>query len=230
MKRVSSLITSFICGAAFVVALTNITEAATGNNASYSSQGRIVFDGNTVSTADDVVFDASDFATIDNTVTSGKKEIIDAINSYRTINLLDTTSSYSHAALASAIETITDDTDVLSENVLAGKTYYAKGNKGTGTMTNNGGKTVTASTVTESGTNALINVPADGFYSTSSKVKALNSNLGYKFTSDGLYAIDNRASIIKGGYAIVGDSVLVDITIKMNVNSDNFWGLLAVSL
>lgn len=170
MKRVSSLINSFICGAAFVVALTNITEAATGNNASYSSQGRIVFDGNTVSTADDVVFDASDFATIDNAITSGKKEIIDAINSYRTINLLDTTSSYSHAALASAIETITDDTDVLSENVLAGKTYYAKGNKGTGTMNNNGGATVEANTITEDGDNALIDIPAAGYYSDLSKL------------------------------------------------------------
>lgn len=60
--------------------------------------------------------------------------------------------------------------NVSKEQVLSGKTFSSTGGKQTGTMVNNGGKTVTATTVTESGSNALITIPANAYYSTSSKL------------------------------------------------------------
>ena len=57
-----------------------------------------------------------------------------------------------------------------ASNILSGKTAWVNGSKITGSMANKAGATVTASIVTESGTNALITIPSNGYYSTSSKI------------------------------------------------------------
>lgn len=65
-----------------------------------------------------------------------------------------------------------------------------------------------------------------GYMAGALAVKQLNSNLGYKLTTDGLTVYENRATIIKGGYAVVGDGVLVDITLKFNVNPNASWAII----
>ena len=58
----------------------------------------------------------------------------------------------------------------IASDVLSGKTILTSSGLVTGTMVNKSGTTTTASTVTESGDNALITIPANGYYSTSSKI------------------------------------------------------------
>lgn len=57
-----------------------------------------------------------------------------------------------------------------SEKMLADYTAWVNGSKVTGTMTDNGGSTTSATTVTESGDNALITIPIAGYYDASSKL------------------------------------------------------------
>ena len=57
-----------------------------------------------------------------------------------------------------------------SDKVLEGSTIYTLSGLVSGTMANNANKTLSATTVTESGTNALITIPSNGYYSTSSKI------------------------------------------------------------
>ena len=58
----------------------------------------------------------------------------------------------------------------VASNLLSGKTAWVNGSKITGTMTNKSGATVSATTITESGANALITIPENAYYSTSSKI------------------------------------------------------------
>ena len=70
---------------------------------------------------------------------------------------------------ANTLSSQTSATAVAS-NLLSGKTAYVNWNKITGTMANKSGATVSATTVTESGTNALISIPTAGYYDTNSKL------------------------------------------------------------
>ncbi len=63
-------------------------------------------------------------------------------------------------------------------DVLAGKTFTNTGSVGaSGTMANKGGATVDARAVTQDDTYTYLTVPANGYYNTSSRLKAVNSNL-----------------------------------------------------
>ena len=72
-------------------------------------------------------------------------------------------------------------TTVTEDKILKDYKAYKDGQLITGTMENYAGKTVSASTITESGENALITIPQNGYYSTSSKISVpvseISSNL-----------------------------------------------------
>ena len=74
-------------------------------------------------------------------------------------------------------------------DILSGKTAYVNGNSVTGSMTNNGGKTVDASSVSNDGTYTTLTIPSNGYYNTSSKIRTLSSNLTsgqmFEFTTTG---------------------------------------------
>ena len=81
-KRLFSKITAVACAAVLSVVSFQAGQAAgtqaTGSQTTYNSQGIIKYG----SGADAVVFDARDFATIDNAVSDGKKKITTALNNY----------------------------------------------------------------------------------------------------------------------------------------------------
>ena len=60
--------------------------------------------------------------------------------------------------------------DATAAQILSGKKAYVDGSLITGSMANKSGTTVSSTTVTESGENALITIPSNGYYSTSSKI------------------------------------------------------------
>ncbi len=63
-------------------------------------------------------------------------------------------------------------------DVLAGKTFTNTGSVGaSGTMANKGGATVDARAVTQDDTYTYLTVPANGYYNTSSRLKAANGDL-----------------------------------------------------
>ena len=72
--KISNAITAALCAAVLSAASYSLgyADADTGGGTGYSSQGKIVFDNGTEDTADDVIFDASDFRLIDDMVTEGK--------------------------------------------------------------------------------------------------------------------------------------------------------------
>lgn len=63
-----------------------------------------------------------------------------------------------------------------ASQILSGKTAWVNGSKLTGNMSNKAGTTVTASS-SKSGAYAYLTVPSTGYYDTSSKLKALLSNI-----------------------------------------------------
>ena len=93
----------------------------------------------------------------------------------------DGTGKVTANTLASQTKVDSGKTAITASQVLTGYQGWVNGNKVTGTMTNKAGTTTAATTVTESGDNALITIPANGYYSTSSKIsvpiETLNSNL-----------------------------------------------------
>ena len=80
-----------------------------------------------------------------------------------------------------------------ASDVLSGKTIYTSVGLVTGTMTNKAGTTTAATTVTESGDNALITIPANGYYSTSSKISVPIETIKNEVTS-----ISNHTFIFSG--------------------------------
>ncbi len=67
-----------------------------------------------------------------------------------------------------------------ASQILSGKKAYVGGNLVTGSMSDKGGTTVDAGAVTQDSSYTYFGVPSSGYYSTGSKLRALNSNLGSK--------------------------------------------------
>ncbi|MBD5469914.1 MAG: hypothetical protein HDR19_01990 [Lachnospiraceae bacterium] len=134
----SNIITAIIC-AIFISAASFYTgvTAATENSISYKSQGKIVFSNNTEDTADDVVFDASDFTTINDMVVSGKKLVGTELNKYPSVNM-DLTTIPDFSELAMAVDTLTDDATADSNMILKDATAYVKGAKIKGAIPSKG--------------------------------------------------------------------------------------------
>ena len=77
---------------------------------------------------------------------------------------------------ANSLASQTQATAVAS-NMVYGKTAYVNGNKITGTIPDKSGATVPANTVSASGDNILITIPASGFYNTLSKLSIAKSSV-----------------------------------------------------
>ena len=114
-------------------------------------------------------------------VVSGDSNLVSA-------NILSGKSIFGVSGKSSVVDT--EDATAASDGTefLNGKTAYVNGNKVTGTMVNKSNSTVSASTVAESGSNAIIAIPIAGYYDTDSKlsvpvetikkqVSALNSSI-----------------------------------------------------
>jgi len=86
--------------------------------------------------------------------------------------------------------------------MLSGKKAYVDGALVTGTMANKSGTTTAATTVTKNGDTALITIPANGYYSTSSKisvpVETIQTVAGDRLY---LYKDGNQYTSTTGGWA-----------------------------
>ncbi len=142
--KISSVITAAICAVSIsAVSFCSGAFAATGNSGTYKSQGRIVFTNDTQDTADDVIFDASDFQTIHDMVVSGKKLVGTELNKYPSVNIDLTRSVPDFGELAAAIDTLTDDATADGSMLLNNATAYVKGAKIKGTIPSKGEATYT---------------------------------------------------------------------------------------
>ncbi len=72
--------------------------------------------------------------------------------------------------IAGITGTYTSDATATSSDILSGKTAYVNGSKTTGAMTNYSEETQSATSITQSGTDALISIPSEGYYDTSSNI------------------------------------------------------------
>ena len=94
-----------------------------------------------------------------------------------------------------------------ASQILSGKKAYVGGNLVTGSMSDKGGTTVDAGAVTQDSSYTYFGVPSSGYYSTGSKLRALNSNIGsgLKPTAVAGSNIYSKGMTLKAGnfYAIV---------------------------
>lgn len=165
----SNIITAVLCTAALSVTsfYSGYAAANTASGIQYNSQGKIVFDNSTEDTTDDVVFDASDFMTIDSMITEGKTNIKNKLNQYGNIEINEDIPAFD--TLAASIGAISDGTDAAAGNILSGKKALVGKNIVTGSMANYSGSRIPTNNVTENGTNAEITIPG-GYYDGSSKI------------------------------------------------------------
>ncbi len=141
MKNISksNVVTAIICAVFIsIVSFCSGAVAASENAVSYKSQGKIIFNNNTEDTADDVIFDASDFKTINDMVVSGKKLVGTELNKYPSVNIDLTRNVPDFSELASAIDTLTDDATADGSMLLNNATAYVKGAKIKGTIPSKG--------------------------------------------------------------------------------------------
>ena len=129
--------------------------------------------------------------------------------------------------IANTLASQTSATAVAS-NLLSEKTAWINGSKITGTMTNKSGKTVAATTVTESEdkTNALITMPSNGYYSTSSKISVpietiknnISSNLGFDQFISWYDGVKGWVTSDDGSFTVTnnGDWILFDSSKKIH--------------
>ncbi|MEE1256226.1 MAG: hypothetical protein UHN47_06910 [Lachnospiraceae bacterium] len=186
MKK-SNIITALSCAVVLSVFTVANGMAATGTSGvNYSSQGVIKFEGK--DGAQDVIFDARDFETIDKMVTTGKTSIASAIKDHTG----KTPANLEFATLAEGIKNIPEDMsangdfgDATKTGVLKGMTFTSsEGIKIEGGMESYVGTTQTASSIQNDTAkkNVLVTVPASGYFDTSSKISlsvdTLNQNLG----------------------------------------------------
>lgn len=75
---VAALCTIALVGTSFYVS--NAGDASSGTEATYNSKGKIVYD--VTDGSEDIVFDATDFLTIDRAVVQGKNNVLSTINTY----------------------------------------------------------------------------------------------------------------------------------------------------
>lgn len=183
----SNVIVAVICMAALSGTSYYSGYAAGNSGIQYNSQGKIVFDNGTEDTIDDVIFDASDFITIDSMVTDGKASIKDELNRYDSIEISEDTPAFN--TLAAAVDAISDGTDATAGNILSGKTALVGKSLVTGSMDDHSGSRTDTNKITENGTNAEITIPG-GYYDENSKITipidtimklpAINSNLAHR--------------------------------------------------
>ena len=186
MKK-SNIITAIACATFLSVFTVANGMAATGTSGiTYNSQGVIQFEGK--DGAQDVVFDARDFESIDRMVTTGKTSIASAIKDHTG----QTPANLEFATLAENIKNIPTDMsangdlgDATKAGVLKGMTFSStEGVKVDGAMESYVGKTQAASSIQNdtSKQNVLVTIPASGYFDTSSKISipvaTLNQNLG----------------------------------------------------
>ena len=97
----------------------------------------------------------------------------------------------------------------VASNILSGKTAYVNGSKIIGTMANKSGATVSATTVAESGENALITIPNSGYYDTNSKVsvpiETIKSNINGLSIRTSLLPIYSQSKV--GSYGSTNTTV-----------------------
>ncbi len=184
--KISNAITAALCAAVLSAASYSLgyADADTGGGTGYSSQGKIVFDNGTEDTADDVIFDASDFRLIDDMVTEGKTNIKNELNQYGNIQIDDDIPEF--GTLAASVSAISDGTDAAAGNILSGKKALVGKNIVTGSMADHSGTSTSTSQIKENGTTAEITIPG-GYYDENSKITipidvikdlpAINSNL-----------------------------------------------------
>lgn len=234
MKK-SNVVISCICAVSLTLNVFMVTSATTGTSTSYNSQGVITFDNETVSTSDDVIFDSSDFARIDAAITSGKIEVEKAINEYKTLGFIVEDGSHTHLELANEIRSLTNDATASPDAVLSGQTFYKDQTLFTGTMLNNGGKTVSTSTIEESGDDALISIPTNAYYSTSSKISVPIETIKKEVPSVGGNSICNYIESIeytlpntdgRGNiYVYINNDYLNIESITFNSRPASYWRL-----
>lgn len=94
-----------------------------------------------------------------------------------------------------------------ASQILSGRKAYVGGSLVTGSMSDKGGTTVDAGAVTQDSSYTYFGVPSSGYYSTGSKLRALNSNIGsgLKPTAVAGSNIYSKGMTLKAGnfYAIV---------------------------
>lgn len=153
-KVKGNIIIASICAIILSTGSFYIGKAADNPDISYKSQGRIVFDNHTPDTADDVVFDASDFVVINNMVVDGKTNIKEELNKYEGINISEDIPTF--ATLAASINAISDGTDALAEHILSGEKAIVGKNVVIGSMNDYSAKEVSPDSIIENGDRAEI--------------------------------------------------------------------------
>lgn len=168
----SNVITAILCtvalsAASFYSGYAAASERSTADGIRYNSQGKIVFDNSTEDSVDDVIFDASDFLTIDNMVTDGKINLKTELNKYDNIAINDDIPGFN--MLAEAIAALSDGTDAAAENILSGKKALVGKSIITGSMDDHSGTNTSSSQIKENGSIVEITIPG-GYYDEDSKI------------------------------------------------------------